>query len=59
MRREPLGNFHKGKKFCCMILLLDARTGNRKQRKVEANERKTCVECAGWEMRCLCVDLLV
>lgn len=48
----PLGNFHKGKKFCCMILFLDTRTGNRKQRKVETNERKTCVECAGWEMRC-------
>lgn len=44
-----LGNSHKGKKFCCMILLLDTRMGNRKQGKVQTNERKVCVECAGWD----------
>jgi len=49
-----VGSFHKGEKVCRMMLFLNTTRGNRKQRNTQINEWRTCVECAGREMWCLC-----
>lgn len=48
----PVGNCRKGEKLCGVILFLNPRRGKGKQRKVRIEQRKTCVERTGWEMRC-------